>query len=328
MKEELNIAAILKDKPSAKLWSPIIGVCTYINYYPSTEEIVVSFTNRYGEEGEWNFHQSGRTLSASKEADSLLFPSKQMRSWEKFAWKKGDVLKSPNYLVIFDRWCNDDYTSFIASFELCQDAEWGKGDDFPTSYFSKVSDEEAKEFIKKLEEHCGGKLNLSTLEIEKQPKFKDGDILVAEKDAYYDKVIFIAKISDDVSSMALIAPEEEGYEVHYQDYKFFSNRTLRLATDSEKQQLFDALAKEGKAWDADKKVLVDLPKKCEFKAFDKVMVRDSKDEVWRPAFFWREHSNGSEYVILSGEIYNYCIPYNDQTKHLLGTTDEWKGGEG
>ncbi len=22
-----------------------------------------------------------------------------------------------------------------------------------------------------------------------------------------------------------------------------------------------------------------------------------------------------------------CIPYNEETAHLLGTTDEWKGGE-
>ena len=46
---------------------------------------------------------------------------------------------------------------------------------------------------------------------------------------------------------------------------------LRLATEEEKQQLFDALAKEGKAWDAKKKMIVDLKPKCEFKPFDKVL---------------------------------------------------------
>lgn len=25
--------------------------------------------------------------------------------------------------------------------------------------------------------------------------------------------------------------------------------------------------------------------------------------------------------------FSECIPYNEETKHLLGTTDEWKGGE-
>ena len=45
----------------------------------------------------------------------------------------------------------------------------------------------------KVEEILGGKLNCETLEIEKtQPEFKDGDIVVAEEDNYYDKVIFIA----------------------------------------------------------------------------------------------------------------------------------------
>lgn len=33
---------------------------------------------------------------------------------------------------------------------------------------------------------------------------------------------------------------------------------VRLATEEEKQKLFDALAKEGKAWDAEKKAVVEL----------------------------------------------------------------------
>lgn len=42
--------------------------------------------------------------------------------------------------------------------------------------------------------------------------------------------------------------------------EFFSriSRIKRFATDSEKQQLFDALAKEGKRWDSGKKQIVDL----------------------------------------------------------------------
>ena len=37
-------------------------------------------------------------------------------------------------------------------------------------------------------------------------------------------------------------------------------REFRPAIDSEKQLLFDALAKEGKMWDAEKKAVVDLPR--------------------------------------------------------------------
>lgn len=42
---------------------------------------------------------------------------------------------------------------------------------------------------------------------------------------------------------------------------------VRYATEGEKQQLFDALAKEGKAWDAEKKQVVDLEPKVELKPF-------------------------------------------------------------
>ena len=100
-----------------------------------------------------------------------------------------------------------------------------------------------------------------------------------------------------------------------------------------KQQLFDALAKEGKAWDSDKKQIVDLPKKCEFKPFDKVLCRNSKDDTWEADFFARltrkeiDYTQSEKYLCV-GQLWMYCILYNEETAHLLGTTDEWKGGEG
>lgn len=53
--------------------------------------------------------------------------------------------------------------------------------------------------------------------------------------------------------------------------------------------------------------------------FDKVLVRDYKDSVWYARFFEREEK---VYKTTSGASWKYCIPYNDETKHLLGTTDE------
>lgn len=43
-------------------------------------------------------------------------------------------------------------------------------------------------------------------------------------------------------------------------------KETRFATESEKQQLFDALAKENKRWDAEKKAIVDLPKDTELRS--------------------------------------------------------------
>ena len=58
-----------------------------------------------------------------------------------------------------------------------------------------------------------------------------------------------------------------------------------------------------------------------FKPFDKVLVRDDDDEPWRIAFYgyYNKEAHYSHFV---GTCWaKQCIPYNDDTKHLLGTTD-------
>ena len=58
------------------------------------------------------------------------------------------------------------------------------------------------------------------------------------------------------------------------------------------------------------------------KAFDRVLVRNYKTTKWRCEHF--SHFDGGNYnpCIASCCSYTFCIPYNDDTKHLLGTTDE------
>lgn len=76
--------------------------------------------------------------------------------------------------------------------------------------------------------------------------------------------------------------------------------------------------------DADKKKIVDLkPKVDELKPFDKVLVRDGKDEIWEPAFFFRYLSqfSGYNYQTVGGEWRVYCIPYIGN-ESLLGTSKD------
>lgn len=56
--------------------------------------------------------------------------------------------------------------------------------------------------------------------------------------------------------------------------------------------------------------------------YDKVIGRDSNDDVWECSLFShiREHENFPYRCV--GNAFVYCIPYNDETKHLVGTTDE------
>lgn len=67
-----------------------------------------------------------------------------------------------------------------------------------------------------------------------------------------------------------------------------------------------------------------LKQKIELQPFAKVLVRNSEDEVWRPSFWgYRMGSNLFPYGTTSG-VFKYCIPYNEKTKHLLGTTEPYK----
>ena len=56
--------------------------------------------------------------------------------------------------------------------------------------------------------------------------------------------------------------------------------------------------------------------------FDRVMVRDDQYQEWVCTIFSHQGEDcGYPYNTASGS-YFCCIPYNDDTKHLVGTTDE------
>ena len=59
------------------------------------------------------------------------------------------------------------------------------------------------------------------------------------------------------------------------------------------------------------------------KPFDKVLVRDADYNNWRCSLF--SHIETDRHLFpyaTSGGNYSCCIPYNDDIKHLVGTTEE------
>lgn len=57
------------------------------------------------------------------------------------------------------------------------------------------------------------------------------------------------------------------------------------------------------------------------KPFDRVLVRDLDKEVWTCTLFSHRQKNGYPFVCCDAP-FRHCIPYNDDTKHLVGTSDE------
>lgn len=61
------------------------------------------------------------------------------------------------------------------------------------------------------------------------------------------------------------------------------------------------------------------------KVFDRVLVRFDCG-AWSATLFSHlidsRFANKKYNIICCGSVFGYCIPYNDDTKHLVGTTDE------
>ena len=320
MEKNINVAEILNGKPvNTKLWSPLFGD-VYTSSICSEDTIII--VNHHAESS--SFYNNGKYFNHA-EAEPLLFPSKEMRDWRKFAWKKGDVLAGAfGALCIFEKWANDDYTRFDAKFVIPK----RRGTTFEVEDWCKVTNEACiRQYIRDIEEDNGGKLNLTTLEIENnQPEFKDGDIVMSDSGT----IVLVRGISLTRKIYYHAYMHNEYIYINQVEGEFFSRRSRikRFATDSEKQQLFDALAKEGKRWDSKKKQIVDLKPKCEFKPFDKVLSRRCSEDYWVLNFYSHKSHKTDYHICIDGSSNLYCIPYNEETAHLLGTTDEWKGGEG
>lgn len=316
MEAKINIAKILKDKPKGtKLYSDICcGECVLNEV---SENAI--YVDMYNKERFWYFSVYG-TIYAFPDGGVLLYPSYEMRDWRKFAWKKGDVLvnKDGNVHIIFEKFEDDAYKNFHGQYYL-----WEEGDSMvsfeedenymQTSDFNKANKEDAQEYIHKIEKELGGKLNMETLEIEKpQPEFKDGDVVV------YGKSVAICRKICKHTLFPYVSIDETS-RLLFNDNPNVSPDECRFATEEEKQQLFDALAKEGKAWDAVKKEVVDLkPNVDELKPFDKVLVKDNPYGSWEPALFWKKVDviDLHPYMVIGGKRYRFCEPY-EGNEHLL-----------
>ena len=326
MEEKINIAAILKDKKNGiRLYSPIFGECSFSLVREETYDICVKKHNGVKE----FFDSKGLYYNTG---EVMLFPSKEMRDWAKFSWKKGDVLLyiDGKCKVIFDKFDDDKYTSFIGKHYLESYGKDGELQDYEeihcgsTVKYTKESEEAAQTYISAIEERLGGKLNLQSLEIEKQPEFKDGDVLFVKcYDSTFIEIFKYSKNNGDLYDRASLDTTNQSLDISGR-YRISKDEIteLRLATEADKQQLFSALEKEGKSWDSNKKSIVDLKPKVELKPFDRVLVRDFEDQAWQVSLF--SYKDSDSYYCCNGCAWNQCIPYIGN-ESLLGTTKDVEG---
>ncbi len=148
--------------------------------------------------------------------------------------------------------------------------------------------------------------------------FKKGDVLENTSNEVFPKYVIFKKFVDD-------------------KYTTFEAITrIIVGSETVKSIIQDTLSyskveDEDKALEIKKKIQNIVDKKPEssapeFQPFDKVLVRDHDGQKWIPTLFGFFRQDGDEkypYITMHG-AYNYCIPYNEKTKHLLGTTEPYE----
>lgn len=324
MEAKINIAEILKNKPEGiSLYSSVFGGCVYRGNCDNCIEVVTNNCYYFNEKG--HYITNG---VKSENGECLLFPSNKMRDWSKLSWKKGDVLISndSDSLIIFKGFSKDDYTIFEGKHWIslskkrhisCLNMQNTQ------NYHIEDNKEVVQTYIKTIEELLRGKFNRETLEVEKQPEFKDGDVVFVRCKRFCFIEIFNYFKNDDLYSHASLSTTLQMIDICGK-YPISKDEIveIRLATDSEKQQLFEALAKGNKAWDAESKAIVDLKPKWTPKPFDRVITRTT-DTPWTANFFSHIDSDGVKNCI--DDKYLMCLPYNAETAKLIGTTNNLKG---
>ena len=158
------------------------------------------------------------------------------------------------------------------------------------------------------------------LEVPEYMTYKDGDVLISS-----DGNPFIYKNISNGYISAYYGITDVGNEVF--DSRNFTSLIKGKANEAQRKVIIDALkaSKQPVAKEYLKRFFnIEVKQECEFKPFDKVIVRDGDRGKWKADFFSHKIEDNSFPYICVSDSHKYCIPYNDQTKHLLGTNDNWE----
>ena len=307
MNEKLNLVEILKDCPRGmELDCTMYDNATFEGIienrlYPIKVDVGGGTTmvlTKYGQYTDDDF------------AKCVIFP-KGETTWEGFVphhkFKDGDILSYQNarlsnrtiYIYRYHKRFNTSYYVSLsfdpkASLIICN-----KGDLALCAYDLTVrfaTEEEKQKLFKAIKDN-GYEWNAETKTLKKlvKPKFKVGDKLVNRVNMYMGDLSHQCVISEITNDKYIL---NDGGYIHFKNQDIWE-----LAPD--KKHRFD-------------------PKTLQ--PFDRVLVRLTKDCIWNATFFshYDKEVNWGCYpcVTTSCKSYNKCIPYNDETKHLLGTSEE------
>lgn len=327
--KDFDIYEILKGMPDGTpLYTPMCGNVEFTSVEADKEKSRAIWTEN--KNGKYTFNKNGRWMEGG---EVMLFPSKEMRDWSKFAWKRGDVLVSNDgdSHIIFKGFSTEDYSMFEGKHWIsvskkryisCLNVQNVQ------DYHIENDKDATQTYINTIEERLGGKLNRETLEIEKpkKPAFEIGKLYVFDEEDEDGNVTVIGELIGKNESNDTLTFGNQ-YEIETEnfvtdqafDLRISAHEELREATENE-IELFE---KHYSIW---KKGVKEQPA---FKPFDKVLVRNEERSKWQPALFVRDL--GEEVIfrfkvlpIQSGRVatVSQCIPFEGNENIAFTNYDE------
>lgn len=332
--KKINIANILKNCPEGtKLYSPLCGECTFV-----TINAVGTIICKRNNGQDITFTQEGYyMIPVNKDCECMLFPSKENRDWSTFKqpkFKNGDVIVSAcGNIALFSHTTksligNRDcvYYHCLLNSGGCLKIKTDCGIGY-TDECTLATAAQKKRLFKAIEEagyywdSKEGFLKPTLKAILKTFKkgdcikvtFPEGNYAVAIVDSIKDYTINVKCSTFDSGNTF-----EDGVLTRRDDIK------VQKATKEQKAYLLARIYEDYKRTWNEKTKELESPKFdfTSFKLFDKVLVRDCYIGTWRCDLF--SHFNRDDthrrYHLASNESAKYCIPYNDDTSHLVGST--------
>lgn len=284
MNENLNLIDILKDCPKGTKFYSIIYGDVYFEYIESSTPYPYPVTLK---------SSSGEKIAVTSKGqhyfyyngECTLFPSREQRDWSKWhlPFVDGDIVTYENQIGIFKKYISEDNGLVECYVFLDNDLGICIDGDY---YVEDFATEEEKQKLFKAIKKYGYNWNAEKKVLEKLSnlKFKIGNRLQWKGNS-----------NSDITTVTKL--EKDRYILNNGNYIKFGE-----------EHLFNVIL------GFDPKTL---------KPFDKVLGRYNKFDTWKALYFSHISKNDKQQFYYCGTgLFIYCIPYNDDTEHLVGTDKE------
>lgn len=154
--------------------------------------------------------------------------------------------------------------------------------------------------------------------------FKRGDVVRSIDDGA--QAVFKGWESDDYTSFYASIVHHAGVDEWDEDIVFAVESFYKEYEEFARGFIVDAEEHYNGKYNPDTLRVEPVKPTCPFKSFDKVLVRDDDGKKWRASLFAYYDENAKYPYVCIPYIHTQCIPYNEQTAHLLGTTDPYTEG--